>query len=154
MDSLEEIPVQIKYIMSRPDLIRSGVTVGEAVCQMNRSNSGYLLVVDEEHRPVGIFGPENILKYAEGYCSPEDGVEKLAEGFQTVHPDEILSEIKLTGASYLLALEEGLRPVGVVALSPPVANLERYVNRLKSMLDAAYNGIIEVDAQGLIVTVN
>ncbi|MFZ5648268.1 MAG: PAS domain-containing protein [Bacillota bacterium] len=35
-----------------------------------------------------------------------------------------------------------------------MARLENYINRLKAMLDAAYNGIIEVDRDGRIVTLN
>ncbi|MFZ5650383.1 MAG: sigma 54-interacting transcriptional regulator [Bacillota bacterium] len=145
--------MKIKNIMTSPLLVPGEMTVKEAVFQMRRSQSGCLVVVGGGGRPVGIFGPEDLLKYAEGYCGPDEKVENLAEGFHPVSPEEILSDVNSGEARYLLALNEQV-PVGVVALSPPVVRLESYINRLKAMLDAAYNGIIEVDRDGRIVTLN
>ncbi|MFZ5648266.1 MAG: CBS domain-containing protein, partial [Bacillota bacterium] len=43
-------------------MVPDDMTVKEAVFQMHQSQSGCLVVVDGSGQPVGIFGPENLLK--------------------------------------------------------------------------------------------
>ncbi|MFZ5633159.1 MAG: sigma 54-interacting transcriptional regulator [Bacillota bacterium] len=145
--------MQIKDVMSIPVITRAGLKVREAVREMRRSQ-GCLVLVDENDRPLGVLDPEKMLDYAEGCGNPDEPVKNLPRDFYLVSPEDKLGEVKSGGARYLLAVEDGGRPVGIMALCPPVVNLESYINRLKTMLDATYNAIIEVDREGRIVTLN
>lgn len=144
----------IKEIMSPAVKLLHTTAVSDVVGQMHSLGCEYVVAVDEKGWPVGVFGSLQMLDYAVGRYCPDDPVGKLAEVFQRVSPYEIMGEVKCGGARYLLATEDDWRTMGIVALSPPLEKYENYINRLKTMLDAAYNAIIEVDREGRIVTVN
>ena len=146
--------MKIKENMMPPLLINADITVKEAVMEMYKWGSKCLVVVNGDWYPLGIFGYEQLMTYVEGSCPPDEPVKKMIQDFYPVRPDDKLSQINSGSTRYLLVMEDGNRIVGVVPLNQSIVTLESYVNRLKTMLDAAYNGIIEVDAQGRIVTVN
>ncbi len=144
----------IKEIMSFASKVAYKTKIKDAVRQMHREKCEYLVVVDEEDRPTGVFGPKQLLDYAAGCCGPDVPVEVRAEKFHTVSPFETLGKAKGGDGRYLLATEEEGRTAGVIPPDSTLAKYDNIINRLKTMLDATYNAIIEVDREGRIVTIN
>lgn len=146
--------MQIKEIMLSPRFVHGHFTVADAVRQMCQSGCTCLVVVDEKNVPLGVFGDLQLLGCLDGCCPPGKPVNNYLEPFYIVSPEDSLGEVNSSGCRYLLAVEGSRQVTGIVPMNRPVINLESYVTRLKTMLDAAYNGLIEVDSKGRIVTVN
>ncbi len=151
--------------MSRPCPVPAGTSFTLAVKAMHEAQSSYLLVMGADHEPVGVVGPDQVQGVLIDRCRSGKGPEKrpdneldrkidhLSRTFQLVEPDELLSDVILQEHPFLLVRENGTY-LGIIPVNSVMLVLKHYINRMRTMLNAANNPILEVDREGRLCAMN
>jgi PAS domain S-box-containing protein len=120
-------------------------------------------VLDDENRPVGIFSGTHLIRVITGELSPALAVREVmsAPVFtpETETPlDSILSRDALENRPILPITDKGGRLAGVIAREAlhraRRSRLEQTQDKLDTLLESSYNGILAVDAGGIVTTWN
>ena len=149
--------MRVRDVMLRPCPVPPGTPFPLALKTMQQMQAFYLLLTSADGEPVGIIGPDQLqhclLDSAGLGKGPDGNINDLTQPFQVVEPDELLSDITLQGQPFLLARENG-SCAGIIPVNGVTLELKHYINRIRAMLNAANNPIIEVDKTGQISGMN
>ncbi len=153
----------IDIMTKNPVFLKTGDTIRHAVQVLERERLEAAPVLDSENRPVGMFSRTHLVQIITGELSPDLAVQEvmgvpvftpeaktLLESILSRDPREDLPILpvtndrgRLTGVITRKQLQQALR-----------AQFEQTRDKLDTFLESSYNGIIAVDADGILTTWN